>query len=348
MTTLELSDWLTSPILWSATHGSQSRESLALRRRAASGELVRIRRGAYVTAVEWQAAGSRGRHLLRIRAVTAALASTCVVSHQSAVAAHGLPSVSDAVGRVQVTDPRRLTPQTTAGILRRPGQVPPSEVVELGPLRVTSLRRTAADMCVTGSFADAVLCVDAVLRRLVMPGAHRRDADVPALIDTIVGDLCRDLPPASSRSGKAARRALSFASPWAENGGESLVRIALYELGAPLPQLQVTFSDQHGFIGRCDFFFALLGVVLEFDGLDKYVDPEMLAGKTTRQAVRAEKRRDDRLSSLPEVRRVVHCDYGDVVEPFRLAEKLRAAGVPLDPRRVSAASELAKQRFSAR
>ena len=336
---------LTCPLLFSATHGAQSRESAALRRRVGTGTVVRLRRGVFVARETWEAADARARHVLLVRAVSVSSPRSCVVSHASAAAVLDLPSVSRQPARVALIDPRREKVQTSPGVIRRPGFVPVRDRTVIGSLRVTNASRTMVDVLSTADFADAVLCADAVLRRRLMPDGHRSPESIGPPLSAARDEFESMLGPATSPGGRAARRALQFASPWAENGGESLVRIALFELGAPEVALQVPFFDAQGLIGRCDFFLVLVGVVLEFDGLEKYVDPVLSGGRTTAQVIRDEKDREARLRAHPRVREVVRCEYRDLVDPRRLAAKLERAGVHLDPRRLSAASRAAAQRF---
>ena len=67
-------------------------------------------------------------------------------------------------------------------------------------------------------------------------------------------------------------------------------------------------------------------VVGEFDGVEKYVKPEFLKGRTPSQAVVAEKNRENRIRAAGF--NVVRWDWADLVEPLRLERKLAAAGVP--------------------
>ena len=333
------------PLLYSATHGAQSRESAELRRRVGAGTLVRLRRGVFVDRATWEACDARGKHVLAARAVSVSLPPSCVVSHASAAAVLDLPSVSRQLGRVEVIDPRRERAQTSPGVIRRPGLVPDHHRAVVGGVRVTTAERTMIDLLGTADFADAVLCADAVLRAELMPAGHADQRSVRPRLLAARARLEAALGPPSSPGGRAARHALAFASPWSENGGESLVRIALFELGAPEVELQVPFFDEQGFIGRCDFVFVLLGVALEFDGLEKYLDTVLLRGRTTRQVIAEEKEREARLRAHPDISDIVRCEYRDVVDPRRLAAKLERAGVPLDPRRLSTASRAAARRF---
>ena len=96
--------------------------------------------------------------------------------------------------------------------------------------------------------------------------------------------------------------------------------------GSPAPVLQHAFYDSDGFIGRTDFFWPEYGVIGEFDGDAKYLDDDLLGDRTAREAVLAEKKREDRLRALGYT--VVRWDWKAVTKPELLGQKLAAAGLP--------------------
>ncbi|HAP88677.1 MAG TPA: hypothetical protein DCR15_02325, partial [Arthrobacter bacterium] len=67
-------------------------------------------------------------------------------------------------------------------------------------------------------------------------------------------------------------------------------------------------------------------VVGEFDGVEKYVKPEYLKGRTASQTVVEEKKRENRIRATGF--NVVRWDWADLMEPGKLERKLAAAGVP--------------------
>jgi hypothetical protein len=252
------------------------------------------------------------------------------------------PTIPDVV---TVVDPRRSTTSRSTHLLRRPGQVAASETAVASGLSATDLSRTAVDVARASPFADAVLCVDAVLRRLVLPRGHESSPDAADRLARHRTELLRRIGDGSRPGDRAARRVVQFASPWAENGGESLLRLLLFELGLSDVHLQRSFESRGLFAGRCDVFLAEYGVALEFNGLVKLTDPAMLAGRTPAEVVRDRGRRDRRLLESDEIEHVVHCEYLDVVQPRRLAGLLQGVGVQVDPRRVDAAARIALRRF---
>jgi hypothetical protein len=335
------------PLSFAATHGDGAKETLALRRGASVGVYARLHRGVYAPTSLVTGLDARGRHVLLCRAVAAGLGPRCVVSHGSAGAVWALPRVRSLRDVVHVVDPHRETAQRSAHLFRRPGTVAASEVERVGDLGVTSLVRTATDIALTAEFDDVVLCLDAVLRRLVLPEGHDDGPGVEMRLAGWRATLSSELGPPGRRGGTAGRRALAFASPWAENGGESLLRLALHELGVGGVTLQRVLRVDGRDAGRVDTFLDEHETAVELDGFVKLTDPGMLAGRSPADVAREQNRRDHRLLGVPGVRRVVHCEYADVVHPERLAAHLRRAGVSLDPRRVSLAVRAAARRFAA-
>ena len=334
------------PLFFTSAHGGTTREARRLQLEVRRGSLFRVHQGVYVAADAWNDLDVRERHVVLTRGVISGLDERCTVSHASAAACWDLPRVRDDYEDVvAVIDPRRTTTRRSTHLVRRPGVLPPEDRTELHGVRLTSLERTAVDVARTASFADAVLSVDAVLRRLVLPDGHRSGTAVEAEFRRHRARLLSRLGPSSHPGGLMARRAIEFSSAWAENGGESLLRVVLFELGLSSLAWQKTFALDGRFLGRCDVFLRAHGVAVEFDGHIKLTDPEMLAGRTPAEIVRRRGRRDRRLLRHPEIRHVVHCEYADLVFPERLAELLQAADVPVDPRRLTAAARTARRRF---
>jgi hypothetical protein len=335
------------PLLFSAGHGGGTRETRRLQTAAQRGSLERVHRGVYASTDDWDRLDARGRHVVLTRAVSSGLDRRCVVGHHSAAAVWGLPRVHDEYDdAVTIIDPRRTTTRRSPHVFRRPGVISADDVVERHGLRFTSLERTAVDVARTSSFADAVLGLDAVLRELVLPDGHRTGVRVDAALHRHRDGLLARLGRPSDPGSRSARRAIDFASPLAENGGESLLRVVLFELGLTDVELQRSFALEGGFLGRCDAFLRAYGVAIELDGHVKLTDAAMLDGRSPADVVRERGRRDRRLLRHPAIRSIVHCEYLDFVFPDRLTEMLRAAGVTVDARRATTAARNARRRFS--
>ncbi len=203
---------------------------------------------------------------------------------------HGLPLWGADLDRVHVVrllgGHGEVTPLLRA--YRRPQVLPPLEV--LGGLRATSLERTASDLMRKYAFGPALAVADAALRL----GAERAE-----LLAAVKG----------GRGCRIATEAVLRADARSESPYESLCRALMLQHGIPLPELQVELSDEHGFIGRVDFWWRFLRLVGEFDGEVKLLD-HLADGQAVADALAARAARDDRLRARGES--VEHWDAADV------------------------------------
>lgn len=188
-------------------------------------------------------------------------------------------------------------------------------------VRVTSPARTLVDCGLRYPFEQVLPMVDTALRR----GLTSRD-DVLAICDAMYED-CGDV-----------LRLLHYADPLSENGGESLCRAAIIEEGFVLPQLQRPFVDPANGRDeyRADFTWCLPGgriVVLEYDGMRKYVDPAMTDRRDVRGVVERERARETALRAAG-VTTILRVSHAEVTERTPLILKLQRAGIP----RVSSSS----------
>ena len=238
---------------------------------------VRLRKGVYMEAARWAAAGERERHLALAAAVLECLAAGPVLSHASAARLHGF-LVPDAAGpdvRVTAVDQWR----TGRGYRVARAALPHEDVVPwLGGLAATSPARTLIDCSREWTLTAAVVALDAALHA----GAVTRS------------QLLAAVRSARHRTGaSAAARAVGLSDGRAESPWETEGRLAMLAAGLPLPELQVEIWDQHGFVGRADGFYEEAAVAIEFDGRIKYSDP--WNGRSPGDVLWEEKRREDRM-----------------------------------------------------
>jgi hypothetical protein len=302
------------PLYRASAFGRDSREARRLSRGADRGDLTLVHAGVYVRTADWSMLSDRDRHVLRVVAARPSLGDRLVVSHESALAFHGVPILGRWPESVHVTDPERSRGQSWHGVTKHGAPLADDEVVKRNGLRLTSLERTLLDCALRGSFASSVVSLDAGLRQ---PGVT-----VDGLLSALEGR-------AIVRGRRAAERAIRFASPKSDSGGESWARCRLFELGAPVPILQKRFTDADGLIGFADFYMEQERAVIEFDGDQKYLNARYRKGLSASQIVLLERRRERRMLALPEVRTVVRVDWRDLVEPWRLRRMLVEADIPL-------------------
>lgn len=264
-----------------------------------TGALVRLRRDAYVLAELWNAAGPEARLALRARAVLASRDDAAVVTHEAALAVHGLPLLAPVPALVDLS--AAVTRTRRRGSVRVAPAGPEPPVVADG-YRVVPAGVAVAQVTLRAVLRNGLVALDAALRRGVL-----------GLEDVVAALEPRMTGPAARRCGDALLR---LADPLSESPGETLTRLLLHDLGFA-PESQVTVRAEDGrVVGRVDLLVEGR-VVVEFDGAVKY------GGAEGREALVAEKRREDELRSLGYV--VVRVTWADLEDPSRIARLLRRA-----------------------
>jgi hypothetical protein len=275
-------------------------------RRVRSGELHHLRRGAYADPVAVGDAVDRHRAL--VLATLPLLAPGAVVSHASAAVLHRLPLLDAPPPRVQVTRSDARAGKNRGGVHLHAAGLADGDVVLLDGVATTSLARTVVDLARSTRLESAVVSGDAALARL-----QTRDT----LEDAIERSVRR---PGVGR----ARHAVGLMDGRAESPGESLSRLLLRDLKLPAdpePQLKIRDSYER-LVARCDFGWADLGVVAEFDGRIKY-GRALAPGGSPEKAVFDEKVREDLLRDLGW--EVVRWIWADLRRPDVIAARLQRA-----------------------
>lgn len=244
------------------------------------GTIRSVRRGAYVLTGRSDL-GCEQRHREQVVAAIGELKTPAVVSHMSAALLHGLPLWYDELDKVHLLRDRPNGGHIDSLVHLHVAPLTPGEVTEIDGIPVTSLARTVCDLARTLSAFRAVPIGDAALAR----GLDQR-----ALIYELA--RCKGW-----RGVVRARRTIAFLDPRSESVGESSSRVLMHEQGLPKPDLQVEVFDEHGcLLARSDFGWIERRTLGEFDGQGKY-DELLAPGRTTKDAVLDEKRREDRLRS---------------------------------------------------
>lgn len=194
---------------------------------------------------------------------------------------------------------------------------PAAQVVERGELRVVERYEALADHLSTAPMGRALAVADAAQRQL----SHSRGGRIEAHPRFV--QACERLP-YPIRQHRATTIA-ALALPGAESPAESLSRALMMQFGFPAPQLQHEFWDERGLVGFADFCWPELHLIGEFDGYEKYVNPEMSQGASVGDRVWKEKNREDRLRALGY--RVVRWRWADLMEPAKFRRMLLGAGL---------------------
>jgi len=231
-----------------------------------------------------------------------------VVSHRSAALLHGLPVFSTGKLVVHLTRNAATGAHRSADRVVHAASLAEDEIEFSHGYPVTVVARTLVDLARERSGRAAVAAADAAAHnRLVEPAA------VAVALDRAKG-----------RTGVGqARRLLRFADGRAESPGESAVRWAIAQIGLPAPDLQVDVRDRAGtFLGRADFAYSDLGVIIEFDGEVKYTEL-VPAGQTARDVVMAERRREKRMQEAGFI--VIRIVWSDLRDLAALERRIREA-----------------------
>ena len=214
--------------------------------------LRRLHPGTFVDPSAWQEADQERRHLMNLLGVqlqapdanaygpTAAVGWTLPVREIPA-----LPMV------VRSPDAPRL-----AHVTLRRSQGIQSHVTTHAGLAVTTLAKTVVDVASEVPLADALITIDAALRR---------GLPLKELLTT-----WEEAPPIRRR--RQALRALKAGDPYSESWLESLSRGRMIERGMSLPLSNVVLRSGNRWV-RVDHLLLELRVVGEADGVGKYGRP---------------------------------------------------------------------------
>jgi hypothetical protein len=307
-------------------------DSRSLSRGYKNGTLVRVRAGVYFGKAAWLSLKPWERYGITMAAVAALDASTtfCYVTALRIWNLPG-PGVPTHVHVITASPHKagRLPPTTTAAPDTKTGKTGiehvrsygvarhfwPADTVQLQGFSVTSLPQTVMDCLVRLELPDAVALADAVLGPGRRPGEGLTRQQLSEAADVMT----------SAAKRRRIHELLALADETSESVGESRSRALIHVLGLPAPVLQYVFQDHEGFIARTDFFWPDAKVIGEFDGDAKYLDDVLLAGRSTQEAILAEKKREDRLRALGY--KVVRWDWKILSTPDVLRERLIAAGI---------------------
>lgn len=287
-----------------------------LARRCNSGALVRLRHGVYVDGEAWASLRPWDQYRLKVQAAAETFAAPTVFAWHSAASVWGVPTIGHHQS-VHALTFQNDGGRSRAGVRRHYADPAGVKVLRHDGLLVTGRVRTVLDLAAFTSFAEAIVPLDHVLR----PDAVKH---LPALSkEQLLAEI------EGNYTAAAARRialAVDFADPQSGSPGESYSRALMRVAGFEAPDLQHEIRDAAGLIGYSDYYWGGAGVAGEFDGVEKYVKPEYLKGRTPSQAVVDEKCREDRIRATG--RTVVRWVWADLMTPGRLERKLAAAGVP--------------------
>ena len=320
------------PGLILATRRSDTAGRGALDKDFARGKVVRLRPGRYVRSDAWRDLDPTARFVLAAAAL-ASRSPTTVFCGEASLVLRGFSTVISPRHIDVCTGPGgRSGPskQTFASDERgRPGPAhrpppmpryhrhvtPPAAESVNGFLVVPTAIGLAESLAVLPG-GRALALADSVQRGMPrLPLAKWADLQV---------EIDRLLYPAWQRRSTLLA-ALSRAG--AESPGESVSRAIMLGYGFPEPALQHPHFVGGKLIAYTDFWWDLLGVVGEFDGMSKYLNPAFTGPGGSSGAVMSERRRE--LELRAEVNQVLRWGWQQLQQPQLLRGLLVRAGLPL-------------------
>ena len=239
------------------------------------------------------------------------------VSHTSAALLLGLPIPRGEAGDAHVTHPGARA-RITSGVRIHSAALPPEHIMIRDGLRLTNPARTAVDIARMSTIPEALICLDAVLRRTIEHtlydatslrlAVHDHSARQKAFagVNSVITTQYRWTGVTSASS------ALRFADPAVESALESQSRGVLIAGGVPRPECGMPVTGASGRVYWVDMLWSQHGVIGECDGAVKYTAPDVLY---------REKLRQEDLERAGW--RVVRWSYADVLRnPGRLIERI--------------------------
>lgn len=280
-----------------------------LRRLVRSGFLVKLRHGAYALGEPWNDGTAADQVLMLARAVMRRWGTRVVLSHDSACLLQGGPTRGMDTSQVHVTDLFRRGDRHQARVVHHRGTLLVGDVTRADDHWITSPTRTALDTASRHARGTAVAIMDDFVHR-----------GLTTVAELEAGSRRREPWPDHA----ALRRSVDLVRTGSESVGETLLRLALHDLGLPEPLRQLDVHDGRGrFVGRVDLAIPSMRLLIEFDGLEKY-HRFRRPGESIADMVMREKHREDQLREATGwmLIRVTWADLRDLPE---LARRIRAA-----------------------
>lgn len=263
-------------------HGTTLKE---LARRARAGNLHRVRQGVYVDGAAWTALKPWEQYRVRVSAAAETSSARTIFARHSAASVWGIPTIG-VHHPVQAVTLKNDGGRSRAGISRHYADPASLTVHRREGLLVTGRVRTVLDLAAFTPFVESIAPLDHVLKA-------DRKRGLPAISkETLLAGVDGIYTAAAIRRIQVA---VDFADPLSGSAGESYSRALMHAAGFEAPVLQREFRDEAGRVGYSDFYWKGVRVAGEFDGIDKYLKPEFLKGRTAAQAVIDEKLREDRI-----------------------------------------------------
>ncbi|MFC8801803.1 hypothetical protein ACFT2C_29085 [Promicromonospora sp. NPDC057138] len=286
---------------------------------ARTGEVLRVRRGAYCVPDEIHVDGPSGaprearkKALARARALHSQLRAKHVFSHTSAALLLGC-RVWTTPQETHIYQHYRASGHAADDVQRYSWTLAPEDVTEAAGLPVTSLARTVVDCARTLHPLEALVIADSALAL----GADR--AELLAMLDAQTG----------RRGIQRARLVIELADAGPQSAWETWVRYELLRAGLPRPATQMPVQTDAGLF-HTDLGYEQWALGIEFDGQVKYRPDGVRPGHDPAQEYLAEKARADAIRRAGVT--LENVSAGDKQDVKAMLDRI-TAHIPADVRR---------------
>ena len=133
-----------------------------------SGDLHRVRHGAYVAGELWRSLSAADRHRVLIRAVLKVAHPSAVVTHVSAAVEHGAPIWGISLEEVHLTRRDGKPGRREAGVVHHRGKMPTKHVRVVNGIPVSIPERCAVEVMTMTTVEPALVVVNAMLHAALM------------------------------------------------------------------------------------------------------------------------------------------------------------------------------------
>lgn len=300
--------WPAFPVASTQQLGAAGLDERILTAAVRSGDLLRLRRGAYVRSAYWKGIEPWVRDGLQIQAHFHSTGGRSRYSHMSAARLHGC-HVWDVGPQVHVATHYANSPRSSGKDVR-------THRLVLEPAELTTLWSTDGREILTTTLERTVLDCARILplEQAAVIGDH-------ALRKGVRMDNLRQLLEQSpvKRGSRRALDLLDVLDGRSESVGETRTRLLLRSFGLNMfvPQFEIpTPTGQF----RADFADPITRIVIEFDGSGKYTDY-----KPTEEALLAERRRENAL--IEDGWLVLRLEWKHLARPAEVRQRLLAMTV---------------------
>ncbi|KRF32347.1 type IV toxin-antitoxin system AbiEi family antitoxin domain-containing protein [Nocardioides sp. Soil805] len=271
-----------------------------------SGELVKVRYGAYVRASLVRELDPVAHMRVRSRAVLRTAHPTSVVTNHNALAEHGVALWGVDLTETHLARTDGRSGRREAGIVHHRAGVDDDDWTLLHGIPVMRPARAALEVLLTHTAEVGLVAACGVLTRNLTSSDDLRAA----------ADAAERWP-----NSLTARLVLSRADAALTSVAEARTWHFFHEQRIPRPTPQVTVHDEHGEIaGIVDFLWREHGIFLEFDGKIKYTTFRR-PGETLDQYLMREKKREERICLLTGWV-CIRITWADLENPLRTARRI--------------------------